>query len=126
MEGTPLDFHTPCRVGDRMQLAGERGYDHNYCLNTAPVFEGDDKLRWAATYVPLSLLTYCVVIYVHCPVSRTTRLHELLKCTPTSPVSSFMLLATLTTRHWEKMVNHFNHMEGCVWRHRSTRMLLIR
>ena len=46
----PLDFRMPHRVGERMSQVGERGYDHNYCLNSKPVLEGDKELRWAATY----------------------------------------------------------------------------
>lgn len=41
VEGTPMDFRTPGRVGDRIddfdfeQLRNGRGYDHNWVLNTA-------------------------------------------------------------------------------------------
>lgn len=40
VEGTPMDFRTPTRIGDRIEadylplkIAG--GYDHNYCLNNS-------------------------------------------------------------------------------------------
>lgn len=41
VEGTPMDFRTPVRVGDRIddfdfeQLRNGHGYDHNWVLNTA-------------------------------------------------------------------------------------------
>lgn len=40
VEGTPMDFRTPRRIGDRIdedyeQLALGQGYDHNWALNTA-------------------------------------------------------------------------------------------
>lgn len=53
VEGTPMDFRTPHAVGDSIrsdydQIKNARGYDHNYCLNTA----GDDSVIAATLYSP--------------------------------------------------------------------------
>lgn len=54
VEGTPMDFRTPTRVGERIdmydfeQLKNGDGYDHNWALNT----EGDISRVAATVYSP--------------------------------------------------------------------------
>ena len=56
VEGTPMDFRTPKRVGEEIddfafeQLLNGRGYDHNWVLDTA----GDATRRAARLYSPAS------------------------------------------------------------------------
>lgn len=56
VEGTPMDFRTPKRVGEEIddfafeQLRNGRGYDHNWVLDTA----GDATRRAARLYSPAS------------------------------------------------------------------------
>lgn len=56
VEGTPMDFRTPKRVGEEIddfafeQLRNGRGYDHNWVLDTA----GDATRRVARLYSPAS------------------------------------------------------------------------
>lgn len=56
VEGTPMDFRTPRRVGERIddfgfeQLRNGRGYDHNWMLDTA----GDTTRCAARLYSPAS------------------------------------------------------------------------
>lgn len=56
VEGTPMDFRTPTRVGERIddfafeQLRNGRGYDHNWVLDTA----GDATRLAARLYSPAS------------------------------------------------------------------------
>ena len=56
VEGTPMDFRTPKRVGEEIddfafeQLRNGRGYDHNWVLDTA----GDATRRAARLYSPES------------------------------------------------------------------------
>ena len=52
--GTPFDFRTPRRIGDRIddqhpQLRFGRGYDHNWVLDRDRRAAGDEPLAYAAT-----------------------------------------------------------------------------
>ncbi len=54
VKGTPLDFTTPTRIGERIEAAG--GYDINYnMLDNQISHANDPSLKHFATYVHIEL-----------------------------------------------------------------------
>lgn len=58
VDGTPMDFRTPTRIGDNVNnfdlepIKNANGFDHNWCLNTYNNGKGDDTKVAASLYSP--------------------------------------------------------------------------